>query len=511
MSELLTKTELDELKSEFPNDEDIPPQRKTPKLQMPLSEEEINRIIDSAPPPPDAPPEFTENSGIYIDERGQLRVKSTVFAKWFKKHTDFFFIKSTSATQTLKYIYDKSGVYREVSDDIFKGIIKNKLPQDLQKTNIIKEIFELIRMDESVYVSADEVNADENIINCKSGILHLDTKGITEHDPKILTTVQIPCKLLPELKPPKNEYFLKFLSELSGENGEVMQLLLEFIGLTLSNIKGSRTKKALFLVGEGNTGKSQFRKLLSELIGAENDTSIDLEAIEGRFGTSQLLFKRLAGSNDMKFATVGQLGMFKQLTGGDRIYAEKKGKDGFTMSFNGLLCFCTNQMPKFGGDKGEHVYERFIIVECNNVIPPEKRDPKIIDKLLSERDYIFTLCIEQLYGLIERNYKFAVPEVCRKALNRYKVDNDNVLAFIEECTEYQPLDTVGNGLKTSEVYQIYCDWCSDNSERRVGKKVFVSRLCEIGKGDKRKSNGYEYYTTFKIKKQVIREYWISQQ
>ena len=34
-----------------------------------------------------------------------------------------------------------------------------------------------------------------------------------------------------------------------------------------------------------------------------------------------------------------------------------------------FLWFCTNEMPNFGGDKGKWVYDRMIIVKCNNVIP----------------------------------------------------------------------------------------------------------------------------------------------
>jgi len=443
--------------------------------------------------------------GISFNEKGQPRIDHSEFASWFSKNTRFFFMK-TKHNNAMKFIYDPCGVYREVSDDIFKGKIKCTLPKELRKVNVIEEVFRLLKMDESVYVDAENVDADENIINCKNGILHLDTKEITSHTPDVLSTVQIPCNYLQDLIPPQNEYFHKFLQDLTSNDGDVIILLTEYMGLAVSNIKGYRTKKALFLVGMGNTGKSQFRKLLSALVGTENDTSIDLEAIEGRFGTSQLLFKRLAGSNDMKFATVGQLGMFKQLTGGDRVFAEKKGKDGFTMIFNGLLCFCTNRMPKFGGDKGEHVYDRFIIVECNNVIPPEKRDPKLIEKLLSEKDYIFTFCVEQLQNLIDRRYQFELPEVCKNALNRYKVDNDNALEFINECTEYQPIDTIGQGMRTSDVYNIYRRWCIDNNDKHLGKKAFYNRLVELGIGEKQKTNGNYYYTKFMVTHSAIKEY-----
>lgn len=459
------------------------------------SESETNTEVESLP------------EGISINQNGKMGIVKPAFAKWFISNTPMFFIK-THGKNTSKYIYDDCGVYNEVSDDIFRGAIKDKLPQELQYPNIIEEIFKLIKMESSIYKPIEEINADENIVNCKNGILHLDTKELTPHTPDIFSTFQIKFDYLGEHpKQPENEYFLNFLVDLSNKNAGVMQLLVEFAGLTFSNIKGHRTKKALFLVGKGDSGKSKFRDLLTNIVGSEYSSSADLETIEARFGGYQLLGKRIAGASDMKFTTVNQLEMFKQLTGGDPIFAEKKGFDGFSSTYNGVLCFCTNKMPKFGGDKGEHVYNRCIIVECNNVIPPDKQDVHILDKMLTEGDYIFTLCINAVCELMKRNYRFEIPDVCKQALAQYEVDNDTVLSFIEECTERQPIDTIGNGLRTSDVHRIYSAWCAENKEKALGRTLFYARLSELGYGEKRKSNGYEYYTAFKVKQSIINEYY----
>ena len=44
-------------------------------------------------------------------------------------------------------------------------------------------------------------------------------------------------------------------------------------------------KKALFLVGQGDTGKSQLKSLVERLLGGGNFIGIDLKEIESRFGT----------------------------------------------------------------------------------------------------------------------------------------------------------------------------------------------------------------------------------
>ena len=75
----------------------------------------------------------------------------------------------------------------------------------------------------------------------------------------------------------------------------------------------------------------------------------------------------------MTFATISEVKIFKNLTGGDKIFSEKKCKDGFHFKFDGFFLFGANVLPRFGGDRGDWVYERFFVIPCNNVIPVKKR------------------------------------------------------------------------------------------------------------------------------------------
>lgn len=123
------------------------------------------------------------------------------------------------------------------------------------------------------------------------------------------------------------------------------------------------------MFGSGDTGKSQLKALTEKLLGADNCSSIDLKELEGRFGKSQMYGKRLVGSGDMSFANVNELKIFKCATGGDNIYIEFKGKDGFSFKYRGQLWFCMNELPRFGGDRGEWVYDRILAVECKMLFP----------------------------------------------------------------------------------------------------------------------------------------------
>ena len=169
------------------------------------------------------------------------------------------------------------------------------------------------------------------------------------------------------LATPTTPVFDRYLNTLTNGREDKKRFLLEYLGACLSNVPGFKMKKALFLYGVGDTGKLLLKRLAERLLGIGNYTGIDLSQMEERFGASSIYGKRLADSADMSFMTISELKIFKKATGGDVIRTEFKGKDSFDFTYKGLLWFCMNRLPKFGGDNGQWVYDRIIPVHCPTV------------------------------------------------------------------------------------------------------------------------------------------------
>ena len=142
------------------------------------------------------------------------------------------------------------------------------------------------------------------------------------------------------------------------------------------------------------------------MLGEGNFVAIDLQEIEARFGTGVVYGNRLAGSSDMSYISVSELKTFKKLTGGDGIFAEFKGQQGFEYTYTGMLWFCMNRLPKFGGDDGQWVYDRIMLLECKNVIPKEQQDKTLLDKLYAESEGIAYKAIKALQQVIANGYRF---------------------------------------------------------------------------------------------------------
>ncbi len=434
-------------------------------------------------------------------------------AAYIRRNDDYFFIEGVG-DKPVPYWY-KKGYYHQCSDLVFLGEIKKYIEifdEQLVEPSELNKVYKLLQTDLYNKIEANKLNADSNIINFANGLLHLDTLTLHPHTPAIYSTIQIPCSWNPQAL--SSPVFNNFLHTLSNGDKSVKKLLWEYIGYAVSNIPGYKCKQALILYGAGNTGKSQYLSLLEKLIGPENYCSMSLQQLEMRFGTSALWGKRLAGNADMGSAKIDELEKFKAITGGDTIDYEFKGKDRFSAKYTGLLIFCCNNLPKFGGDRGEHVYDRMITLPCNNVVPFEKRDRELIDKIYAEREAIIYHSVIALKKLIERGGYFDVPEICKAAREEYKTSNDNVRQFLIDCTDHSDIGVVGKGInqctKTSAMYEYYKRWCSESGFAATNRREF-RRGIENFFGKKIDSiefvyNGNKYYP-FVLKNEMRQNYY----
>ena len=452
---------------------------------------------------------------IVTNGRGEEKVSAPLLKQYVEENLQFIRVRNGGTEELMMYVY-QNGVYRYFDELMFEGEMKKFIePYDktLVKTTVLRETYELLRMDHDRYLSPEELNGRIDLINFRNGLLQIggEKPVLLPHSPEVLSTIQIPCEWKEE--PVPTPVFDAYLDTLCGGDGELRQLLLEFIGAVISNIPGYKMKKALFLVGPGNTGKSQLRALTERLIGSENYTGTDLREIEEKFGSANLYGKRLAGSADMSFMTVSELSTFKKLTGGDSIIGEYKYKQGFTFTYTGLLWFCMNRLPRFGGDNGQWVYDRIMAVECTNVIPPEKQDKDLLEKMFAEREGIIQKAVEALCTVIRSGYAFSEPACVKKLRRIYRDGNSSVSSFYAECM-CQKSETYlpSENLTVTQVYRAYKNYCSLNCNGYAkSRQDFEKDLAEILGCDrpselKKRMNAGVVYCDYTLTPEARREY-----
>ena len=108
----------------------------------------------------------------------------------------------------------------------------------------------------------------------------------------------------------------------------------------------------------------------------------------------------------------------------------------------------------------------------NNSVPPDKRDPNLIEKFRMEADGIFLFALNGLKRLMNNNYTFSETEVTKAELRQYREESDSVLLFIRECCE------VGNDkvCGSTEIFNAYKGYCEECGLKPYSQRMFVRQL-----------------------------------
>ena len=399
-------------------------------------------------------------------------VVPALLAQYIRETIPFLLVQNNSKQMTQFFVYE-NGRYVLCDKRKIEGIIKKPIEDyniEMVSMNKVQEVYNQLLSDRDS-VQIKELNADEHLINFQDGLLKVSPTEVEllEHTPDIKSTIQIPCAW--QAEDTETPVFDAYLDRLTNYDPQVRQLLLEFVGICFSNVQVWRTKKALFLVGPGDTGKSILKSLVEMILGDENCISMDLQEIEARFGTGNLYGARLAGSSDMSNLAVNEMKILKKLTGGDMLFAELKGQQGFGFRYTGALWFCMNRLPKFGGDDGRWVYNRLLIVQCNNVIPKEEQDKELLDKLFAERAGIIKKAVRALQDVMQNGYRFTEPECVIRAREEYKKENNTAIAFFTECMCERKDPKRDPYHKVTYVYEAYLYYCRKNGYKYPKRRI----------------------------------------
>ena len=433
-------------------------------------------------PEPETQETFTTRDDLpcWIRETDKgLRVSAELLAKYIYDTENYIFVQLQDQEAQRCYWY-QNGVYTRISSKHLKAKIRsiiNGYDITLAKVRAIEDTYTHITYPDGKHFVSDEalLDADENIINFQNGMLHLDTMELKPHSPDYLCTIQIPCNWNPDAT--KNNTFYNYIMHLANDDWYSAETLIQAIGLAISNVKIERFKKSLILCGAGNSGKSVFLKFMSMLIGKSNFAAMPFEKLDKRFSIATLYRKRLAGDDDCNYCNFSSVSVFKSMTGGGELMCEEKGKPSFPFVFNGLYVICANSLPLFGGDKGTHVYERIIPIKCGSTVPEKQRDKKILEKLYAEREAIVFLAIMELKKAIEDNYTLSMSTESKALLEQYKIENDVVLQFLDECcVPRKSYDSI----TIARLYEAFKRWCFNNSERYTPRKrEFRESICNF--------------------------------
>lgn len=396
--------------------------------------------------------EFTKNGG--------LRFMPGILANHLAEQFYAFYCAE-------QYYYYDSGVYTSQGDKDAKATVRTYLnPRDatMNQINDAEGQWQLI-----IRKPIREINPNPYIINTRNGLYNVLDDSFQQHDPKYYSTVQMKAKYDSVAECPR---FMEFLRSILDEPEIV--LLQEIFGYFLVPI--TKAQKSFMLVGLANVGKSTILQVLQDiLLDAKNVSNIPLQHLSERFQPAELFGKLANIYADLSNKSIDDAGMFKAVTGEDYITGERKHKDPFSFKPYARFLYSCNDIPRNYGDRSEAFYRRLIIIRFSKPVPPEKRDFGLKEKLSIECDGILAWAIVGLKRLMLNNYQFSETERTLAELKQYKIENNSVLAFTEECCIVEADATC----MRQEMYNAYKAYCDDGNLKAVSQRRFNSELVGI--------------------------------
>lgn len=412
------------------------------------------------------------------------RVNTGILADNISENEYYCIVRNQGDDKDKVYFYI-NGVYRACNKNDIKAVIKEYIPISLQTDNCLNNVFNLIIASNDHVTKIEEIDKDERYINFKNGLYDIESRKLVPHNPEILTSFQ--CDFNYDANNNHMPVFKAFINDLcrkhDGSVDESMKMIIqEYLGFIVSNVKMSKIKAAAVLWSRnGNTGKSVTIRLFTHLTGSSRVASIKLAELkpENRFILETLPTSRIIVCGDESNQNIKDSSLFKALTGGDPIKIEPKNKAHYTYIYGGGFVIACNGLPCFEDDKGNHLYDRLIILPCEHHIRESEKDASLSEKLEKEEVAIMNWALEGLHRLIDNGYVFTKSEQAELTKEEYREQMDNVYRFVKE--NYIITGSRNDMIQKSEFDDAYHSWCcKDESIKAVDKKNISGRMESLG-------------------------------
>jgi putative DNA primase/helicase len=303
-------------------------------------------------------------------------------------------------------------------------------------------------------------------VNVPNGLLVLRDRTLRPHSPLIASAIQLGARWDPDADCPK---IAKFFGEVLP--GVPLEFIYELFGYTI--YPANPYSKAVMCLGGGSNGKSVFLALLRRLLGQGNYSSVPLQAMsENRFSSADMFGKLANICGDIDARAIKRTDLFKQITGGDPISAERKYGHPFEFRAFATPWFSAND-PPMTSDQTDAWFRRWIILPFTEHFDKATANA-MLDAQLTTDDEISGLLrhsIEGLHRLVRRGF-FEPPERIEEAGVRYRDRLDTVREFVgEECTMSSSAWTLRSGF-----YKQYVEWCREGGRMPLSAASFNDRL-----------------------------------
>jgi P4 family phage/plasmid primase-like protien len=320
----------------------------------------------------------------------------------------------------------------------------------------------------------DFIMSDRRAINLENGVYDITQKKLVPHHKKYRFPYVIPHNYIEAEG--DCEVWDTLLDRITLGRKHFQIAIEEFIGYALSGCSYNVFNKILILDGGGSNGKSTLIRIIQELIGEENTSSVGLTAISNeRFAGFNLVNKLVNFCSEEPKEAFANTGPIKKLTGGDPIMVEEKHKGAFQYANIAKLIISYNKMPFFP-DGSSGMKRRIILIPCEQNFDKHPKLKLVRPEeaiLKKEANALLTRCIRRFEEVIAKGSFMSVDEGSER-LTKMITDSDPVLGFIED--ELKIIGGKDNYATLSDLFNRFKE--SQGGSTQWSKRGFLNRLWE---------------------------------
>lgn len=346
-----------------------------------------------------------------------------------------------------------------------------RLRAKLASAATIASIEKIARSDPLHAATTSEWDADVWALNTPRGVVDLRTAQLREHRREDRITKL--CTATPQGVTPA---WKAFLAEVTGGDEALCAYLQRMVGYCLTGITSEHA--LFFLYGTGANGKSVFVNVLATILGdyaanAPMDTFMEAKGDRHPTDLAGLRGARFVSSIETEQGRRWNESKLKAITGGDTISARFMRQDFFEYVPQFKLVIAGNHKPSIR-NIDEAMKRRLHLIPFTVTIPQTRRDGKLTEKLLAERNGILAWAIT---GCLAWQRMGLQPPACVvSATEEYFEAEDALGAWMEERAQRHAEARAS----TSALFADWREWAERTGEYVGSIKRFSEMLAARG-------------------------------
>ncbi len=366
----------------------------------------------------------------------------------------------------------KKGLHHQrISNDDAEAIVSNLLDDKSRMIVPSKEIKETLKR--LCYAPELQVDLEEEfwkgqlLVNLTHGIYDIMKQELVPVRNDYLFDYFINIRYIPHCRLEDAPTFKHYIETSVGM--EQLECLLRVLGYCISSL--TKGRKAFVFYGIGKTGKSTILNVLEAVVGGGLVSHEPFHTMSGERAKAHYEGKRVNISRETSTKPNRNEESFKSLisceyTTGSEKY-EKQRDFVATLSF----VFAGNSDVDFTF-MDDAILDRLVYIIFNRTIPEDEIDLDLEEKLLAEKDVIFSLALDSLKGLIEDKYDFKMAPIAEEHIKHRRYLIHTAESFLDEKCK---LSKSGKVTKRA-LFAAYKAFCKANALKADGRNTFYDKV-----------------------------------